>query len=128
MADDHDGHRGEPDDVLRHAPEEQATERAAAVAAEDDHVGPLRIGGFQDGFSWLTFPDEKGDRDTFTTTSLHELLRRGLAAFPDLVDSSAEAAARKAKRGRVDDTHDEQLGSKSARDLKRFVGCRSRGR
>ncbi|HYU48435.1 MAG TPA: hypothetical protein VEO91_00695 [Candidatus Limnocylindria bacterium] len=57
------------------------------MAAEDDHVGPLRTRRFQDGFSWLTFPNEERDRDALTTTSLNEFLRRDLAALSDLVDS-----------------------------------------
>ena len=60
--------------------------------------------------------------------TVHKLLRGRLAAFADLVDSGKKAAARQAKRGRVDDTDDEQFGSKSARDLKRFVRGRTRSR
>ena len=74
---DNDGHLRVPDDALRHAPKEQAADRAATVAPEDDHVGPLGCCGFEDRFAGLALPDEELDLDTFAATSLHELLRGG---------------------------------------------------
>jgi hypothetical protein len=125
-ADDDDGHDGLPDDALRHASEKQASDRSATVAPEDDHVGTLGCGGFEDRFARLALPDEELDWDAFAATSLHELLRRGLAVFADLIDAGQEAAAWQSKRGRVDDAHDEELGTKSACDRESFVGCRQR--
>lgn len=125
-ADDHDRHGGLPDDALRYAPKEQAADRSATVAAEDDDVGPLGGGGFEDRFARLAFPNEELDRDTFAATPLHELLRGGLAVFADLVDAGEEAAARQSKGGRVDDAHDEEFGPKSAGDRECFIGCRQR--
>lgn len=125
-ADDDHGHGGLADDALRHAAKEQPADRSATVAPDNDHVGPLGRGGFEDGFARLAFPDEELDRDAFAATALHELLRDGMAVFADLVDAGEEAAPRQSKRGRVDDAQDEEIGPKSAGDRECFVGCQQR--
>ncbi len=53
--------RGVPDHVLRHAAEEQAADRAAAVTADHDHVGVLRLGGRDDHVARVARPDEERD-------------------------------------------------------------------
>ena len=123
-ADDDHGHGGLADDALRHAAKEQPADRSATVAPDNDHVGPLGRGGFEDRFARLAFPDEELDPDAYAATSLYEFLGGGLAVLADLVDAGEESAARQSKRSRIDDAHDEKFGLKSARDRECFVGCR----
>lgn len=84
--------------------------------------------GVDDRLSGVALPDEEGHADTPCPAACHELLRRGFAPGPNLVDAGAEPAARQPQGPRIDHADDQQFGAQPAREIKRLetrlLGCR----
>ena len=87
------------------------------MAAHDDEVHLLALGGVHDGLARITLPDEERDVNAGRATARHELLRGCLPAAPHLVQSSAETPAGEPEGAKVDHADNEQLGPEIVREV-----------
>ena len=85
------------DDIGRNAAEQQATDRPAIVAADNDHIGPFGRGRLEDPVPRIALPDQKLGGNAVLPGVLHDPRERALAIRSDLVDAGQEPAARQSE-------------------------------
>ena len=98
------------EDVFRHGTEKQSSDRPTPAGPHDDRVGPLGLGRGDDRFPRVSGPHEERDVDPGGASSHDELLRHRLTAIADLIAQPGSLALLP-QLTRVDDAHDEQVGS-----------------
>ena len=87
------------------------------MAADDDHVCALRLGGIDRDGSGVAFPDEELRRDSPKAGVLDDPGERRFTLGTDLVDTSVEEAARQPETRRIDDAQEDHLRPDPRRQL-----------
>ena len=114
--------RGVPDDVVRHAADEQAAHRAAAVAPDDHEVDSLAPRGIDDRLTGISLPDQESHANPSLAAAGHELAGDELAVGAELVDPAGRVVRHGAVR-RIDHAHDQQVPGEVAGQVQRLGRC-----
>jgi hypothetical protein len=107
--DDHLARR-QPNDLRRHAPQDQAPQIGPGPRAEDDDVGLFGDRGLDDRFGRIAFPDEERGRDTCRARLAHDDLGTGREPVALLVDATRQPTWQP-EGVRLDDADHEQIGA-----------------
>jgi hypothetical protein len=95
-------------DVTRDGPDQEPTDAAAAVRADDDARRALRTSGLDDAGRRVALPDEDMRMDALRADPLHDRRRVMLARSASLIDPLPKAASGQAQPARVDDVNDDE--------------------
>ncbi len=105
------------DDVRGDAAEEEAPDRPAFVAPDDDEVGAFRFGRLNNRRPCVAFPNKKLRDDPVVARLSHEVRELGFARGPNLIDAGVEQTTRQPETGGVDDTEEDETRPGAGRQL-----------